>query len=250
MKKNLTAIIIDSNNNHREHLCLLLKQELFGLTVTGCFEHIDLARPVINTLQPDIIFIDPLQCGGDGFKFAKTKTEKGFEVVFVTTPENQKINNKLINHKHEFLQKPVDAVQTIKRIVPLIETALRKKYSIANLTLQQNRLLTLKNNEHGEKKIILNTLAYMESANSQVRFNFADGSNFLVSKTLKVCEEEVYGCGIYRVQKSFLVNILYIERLKRAEGIIYLKAPYTKPIFAGKEELWQELINVWDNLIY
>ena len=250
MKKILTAIIIDSEPIHREQLYVLLMCLNPNLTITGSFENTDAALPFIHSSCPDIIFIDPLQCGGDGFKFAKTKTEKGFEVVFVTTPENQKINNKLINHKHEFLQKPVDAVQTIKRIVPLIETALRKKYSIAHLTLQQNRLLTLKNNEHGEKKIILNTLAYMESANSQVRFNFADGSNFLISKTLKVCEEEVYGCGIYRVQKSFLVNILYIERLKRAEGIIYLKAPYTQPIFAGKEELWQELIKVWDNLTH
>ncbi|MCD4697910.1 MAG: LytTR family transcriptional regulator, partial [Bacteroidales bacterium] len=91
------------------------------------------------------------------------------------------------------------------------------------------KLEVLLSNKNSFEKITLPTLdgiifvkikeiVRCESDNNYTNFFLKDGKRILVSKTLKEYDEMLSPFNFFRIHKSYLINLAFLEQYKKGEG--------------------------------
>jgi two-component system LytT family response regulator len=87
---------------------------------------------------------------------------------------------------------------------------------------------------------------YCESEGSYTTIHLLNGKKIVVSNLLKEYDDMLKDCGFYRVHKSYLINIRYIERFEKGEGgYVVLENEAKVPVASRKRE---ELMEMFDRL--
>jgi two-component system LytT family response regulator len=121
------------------------------------------------------------------------------------------------------------------------------------------QLQTLEDNiqspDKSRKKIILRTfenihlvnindIVYCQSHDNYTNFHLLNGKQILVSNTLKDFDEMLSEYGFFRAHKSYLVNLLHIDRFEKAEGgTIILTDESRVPVATRKKEQLLDMLN-------
>ncbi len=84
MTKKLSALIVDDEEFARENLKMLLEEYCPDVNVVGAAGSAELARNMVEEFNPDVVFLDIMMPGEDGFSFLESMNERKFQVVFTT----------------------------------------------------------------------------------------------------------------------------------------------------------------------
>jgi len=84
MKK---ALIIDDEQRTRELISKMVDSFGFDIETYPLGENVQSGISLIETLQPDIVFLDVQMPDGTGFEVLKSVKHKQFEVIFITAHE-------------------------------------------------------------------------------------------------------------------------------------------------------------------
>ena len=115
----------------------------------------------------------------------------------------------------------------------------------------------MKNDIRQKKKIVLKTMEniylvslqdiiYLESDRSYTTFHTFNHDRIVISKPLKDLDELLCDDGFYRVHKSYLINMMHIQRFEKQEGgNIVLTNDHKIPVPSRKRE---ELLDLFDKL--
>lgn len=105
---NLRAIVVDDEQLAREDLCFLLEQ-LGGIDVVGQAGNGVEGLSTIETLSPDVVFLDVQMPGMTGFEVARRLLEQqpGCQIVFVTAYDQYAIEAFEVNAV-DYLLKPIE----------------------------------------------------------------------------------------------------------------------------------------------
>jgi len=210
-----------------EPAALLLRDKL--MDVTDYFDSIEVfTRPVlayqaILEKKPDLIFSDiemPLIKGVD---LHVQIASLNIPFIYVTAYSSYSLRAIKLQ-AFDYILKPVkeaELEESIKRFILHTETRSRENRS-TQLTFHE-----MMNKQ--KDKIMISTsesiyfipiedIVKVEGLNNYSCIHLNDKSKLVASKTLKYFESQLYSFGFIRAHKSFLVNLIYIERIMNRDG--------------------------------
>ena len=245
----IRCVIVEDEEMARKVLKSLLAQYCPDVMVCAEADDITSGQEVIEAFRPDLVFLDIEMPGGSGFKLLSNIKDIDFEVVFITAYEQFAI--KAIRHDAlDYLLKPVDP----KELVAAVEKVKDAKYKKTLKKQYDNLLRNIDPDQLVVKKISISTsdkihlievddIIRCESDNYYTNIYFKDGTNLLVSKTLKEMEQKLEEYDFVRTHKSHLVNMRCIMNFIKDEMMVLLTDGTKVPVSKRKKERILEVIN-------
>jgi two-component system, LytTR family, response regulator len=250
---NLRAIIVDDEELARKNLTMMLENYCPEIEVIGEASSKNEAKDLIESCQPDIVFLDiRMPSGAEGFELLESLEERNFLVVFVTAFKDYAIKAFQANAVH-YLLKPIDDEElraAVDKIIATKETFTNNpgNYETYFSSLQNlaDRLLKNKNNNRiaishtkGVKIVDEDDIAYLEASGNCTMIYFKDGSRYLDTRTLKIYEEILSDSHFYRIHKSYVVNMNMIKEYLSEDGhILVLKNGTQLPVARNRVSLF------------
>jgi two-component system LytT family response regulator len=223
-------VIIDDDRLIREKLSdLILAHFPESIILAACVSAEEGVK-AIREHKPDLVFLDIMLPGMNGFEMLKHVENFQFELIFVTAHNEYAIQ--AIRHSAlDYLLKPLKTDEfkaAIARFVQKVDisSSLNKRIE----TLQQN----LAEKEISDQKLVINSskgtelipvtdIVYCMSESNYTDIHLKEGKRILASRTLGHFEEELAPSHLFiRIHRSILVNRSFIIRL-HSEGEIELQ---------------------------
>lgn len=221
----LNALLIDDERNNLENLSLLLAAHCPEVRVCGMAASAAEARALIDSLRPDIVFLDIQMPGENGFSLLQSLSRIDFEVVFVTAYDQYGIQAIKFSAL-DYLLKPINANE--------LKAAVQKAFLRVNNRLQhdmlQNMLQLFRHqHERSQHRLALPVngevlfvkpadIMYCMASNTYTSFYQENENKILVSKPIREYEELLAPYGFLRVHQSYLVNKDFVRSFSRKNG--------------------------------
>jgi two-component system LytT family response regulator len=246
----LRAIIVDDELNGIKSLELLIKKFVPGLTIVASTTDATEGKDLINTLQPDIVFLDINMPVLNGFELLEALTHRNFYLVFTTA--HQEYGLKAIKQSAtDYLLKPIgekDILDTVARV----NQKIKAKLDAPDVKKLLGEIINLKNTKvplPGKKTIEYVTPAeilYLEAESSSTRVVLTSLESVLAHKPMKEYEQILCRDGLHfiRIHNSYIINVNYVSRyLKEDGGYVVMPGRKTIPVSKQKKEEFLAAIN-------
>ena len=242
----LRIIIIEDEKVLAETLMNVLAEVAPQCRVMGIAPSIVEARRLIETVKPDIAFLDVELKDGLSFDLLEKLPEINFEIIFVTAYSKYAFNAFKYS-AIDFVVKPIDA-DDISRAVNRAVEALSDK----DIGERVKLLLQNKDENQSNQRIILKTsesvhyvpikdIIRCESDINYTTFHLTGGKNVVVSKTMGEFER-ILPDYFFRVHRSHLVNLNFIHQVKKRSGIVILSNDEKIPVSSRKKDALLEVL--------
>jgi two-component system LytT family response regulator len=220
----IEAIIIDDEEDGREALKLVIEKYCPDVTIKAVVDKPEMGLVVIQSLKPQLVFLDVQMPGMSGFELLQKLSPVTFEVIFVSAYDRYAV--KAIKFSAlDYLVKPID----VDELTHAISRARERLEQVAkNFSLQS----VLHNVQHNAGRIERVAVPSTEGIDffetSDITFCKADdcytvlhlvnGQTKTVTRTLKDFENLLAESGFCRVHNSYLINLRHVKRYVRGEG--------------------------------
>jgi two-component system LytT family response regulator len=223
----LKALIVDDEIKGAETLKLMLKENCPDLQLLGIAHSADEAVTKINTLQPNVVFLDIQMPFGDGFSLLEKIGQINFEVIF-TTAHNEYAVKAFKHNAIDYLLKPVKSVELVKAVNKCKE----KLSQSAQLHKLQNKLSFLKEAfvvhkfpVHTATETILvdmEEIIRLEADGNYTDIFLESGKKLKSTKSLADYEKSLPGDIFLRIHKKHLINRTHVNTIKKGDGLIIM----------------------------
>lgn len=218
----IKALLIDDENDSLERLERLINTHCPGISVIGATSDPLQAIALINTLQPQLIFLDVEMPKLDGFGVLEAFPNATFKVVFVTAYDVYAL--RAIKYSAlDYLLKPLQA-EELKQAVEKVEQTLDKEDKrLSYITQQIKTGYQLERIVIPERKgyciVPLDDILCMEAqSGGYVYLHLNDGRKIAATETLQHYEALLPANQFFRVHRSFLVQISCIRTYDNGKG--------------------------------
>ena len=226
-----TCIIIDDEKHARLTLEEWIKRYLGDrLDVAATASSVNEGVESIKKYKPDLVFLDIEMPEQNGFALFDHFDEISFQVVFSTAYDQYAIDAIKVA-AFDYILKPVSQLEL---------KAMMDRYEKNQLTpgCNQARVNTLIDNydsdcntfnsialptRDGYKMEKISEIIYCRAQESYCHVYLNGQSGYLVSRSLKEMEEILPRDLFFRIHKSFLINLNYIDTYKKPGGYIVLR---------------------------
>jgi two-component system LytT family response regulator len=210
----MRTIIIDDERLARKELAGLLKNFPEIEILAECANS-DEAMEAINSLQPDLIFLDVQMPGKNGFELLE-ELEAVPKVIFVTAFDEFALRAFEVNAL-DYLLKPVEEDRLAEAIHKL--TQQRSVYANPDRTIEINTTGKLGQGDQiflkdGEKCwfVSLNEIRLFESEGNYVRVFFSNNKP-LILKSLNNLEDKL-DHTFFRANRKHIVNLKWVQSVE------------------------------------
>jgi two-component system LytT family response regulator len=220
----LKAVLVDDDENSLSSLCEKLKKHCPMIEIATICDSAAKGIEAIDTLHPDIVFLDIEMPVMNGFLMLQQLIYKNFELIFTTAYDHYAI--KAIRFSAlDYLVKPIE-IQDLKNAV--IKAEEKRNHNIPNPQLE-----LLLEHLHPQRKeiariaipttdglqfIAITDIVYLEASVNYTHFFLTSSKKYIVSKTLKDFEEVLPLDIFIRIHHSYLINKNRVEKYIRGEG--------------------------------
>lgn len=222
----MTALIIEDDADNQAVLRLLLDQHFPKIRVLAACYSVQEGIKAIQTYQPEIIFLDIALPDGTGFDILRDTENTSFSIIFVSAHDHfaaQAFRWSAI----DYLVKPVTA-SLLREAIEKVET--RKQLPG---TAQQIRMLLENINSIQRAKplaklalpttndiefVNIGDIIRVEGEKNYSTFFLNDKRKITVSRTLGEYEKMLGQTTFMRVQKSHIVNLVYVKKYVKSDG--------------------------------
>lgn len=218
----MKVLIVDNEAPLRQALMMMLHQQypdFFVTEASGVREGVH----QIQSLKPDIVFLDIEMDDGTGFDLLEQAGYTGFQLIFTTAYNHYAIRAFRFSAL-DYLLKPVDPVLLYESVEKAMER-LREK----NIQAQVDVLLQQMKPGQADKKIVLKDseatyfirikdIICCEAEGPYTRFRIEQMQPLIISKNLKEYENLLEPEGFIRTHHSTLVNMAKVVKFDKADG--------------------------------
>ncbi|MCD4736358.1 MAG: LytTR family DNA-binding domain-containing protein [Bacteroidales bacterium] len=217
----IKVLIIDDEERARSALKNLINKHCPELSIAGEGFNVKSGYELIVNEEPDAVFLDIQMPDGTGFDLLEKIGTLNFKIVFVSAYDKFAIQAFKFS-AIDYLQKPVEPEQLLETYSRLIQK--ESGYQEIN-----SKLEVLLSNRNSFEKIALATIDGIifvrikeiircESDNNYTNIFLQSGRRIIVSKTLKEYEEMLTPFNFFRIHKSHLINLAFLQQYKKGEG--------------------------------
>lgn len=216
-------IAIIDDEQHARALIRRTLEEHYDQEVSIILEadSVQQGKALLENEALDLLFLDIQLKDGTGFDLLDQFADLDCTLVFVTA-FNHFALRAFDFFAFGYLVKPYqksDLIRVIDRYLndrsagnPKFTKELMEAYNARKLhKIAINEL-------EGFRLLDIDTILYLRSDNNYTEFFTADGSQFWCSKTLKIYEKLLLPEGFFRVHRSFLVNLNFVEGYSNKDG--------------------------------
>lgn len=256
MSELIPVIIVDDMPAHQEALRRKLELYCSDLTVVATCSTPALAIEAIKTFKPVIVFLDIELGTENGFDLLRQAEDFTFRLIFVSAYSSQENLLKAIKVSAAgFVTKPIDKDELVLAVQKVLNDFNREtnashiKTLLHNLSTPapQSQMILLASKSEGERQIRIGDIVYCESDNTKVHFRLIDRKSFSITGSLTDYEQLLRPFGFYRIQRSYLVNINYVDRVMRNQkDVIMLHYPDVEMSASRDKDLWQQFLSAWE----
>lgn len=216
----MKTLIIDDERLARNELRRLL-DNFPKIQIVGEAANADEALPMIEELEPDLLFLDIQMPGKNGFELLQAIEGKTPEVIFTTAFDEYALKAFEFNAL-DYLLKPVELARLSEAIHRVEEerhtteingtSAGMDSPGPATKTLGENDQVFVKD---GEKCwfVKLGKVRLFESMGNYVRLYF-DDQKPLVLKSLNALEDRLNPATFFRANRKHIINLQWIEKIE------------------------------------
>jgi two-component system, LytTR family, response regulator len=238
----LNAILVDDEFNSLENLSSKLTEFCPEINIVAQTQEPENAIKLIDTLKPEVLFLDIEMPRINGFTLLKEIKHKNLEIIF-TTAYNHFAIDAIRLSAFDYLTKPIsiDALQSATQRLQA------SKFSNTNAQLEilndalnnpkdQNKNIALPTTD-GFEMVSIADMIHLESSSSYTKIYFNNNISFLVSKPLAEFEIMLKDYQFFRVHHGHLINLKYVKKyLKNDGGQVVLKNDTTIEISRRKKD--------------
>jgi DNA-binding LytR/AlgR family response regulator len=216
MEKQVTVLLVE---DERHHAVVLQKMvEKLEYAVVGWAANVKEALFMIAEQKPDIVLLDiHLQKGYEGFEVAKYINSNNLAIPFIfmtSLMDKQTIHEAAKLKPHAYLPKPYKA----NELFASIEMAILGKNSNEAEAEEgeddalKNGCVFVRTKRTLFIKVLISDIMYFESDKNYCNF-YEKEKKYAIRRTLAYVETHLDSSDFIRVQKSYIVNIRYIDRV-------------------------------------
>ncbi len=220
----LKAIIIDDEQHCVDRIQKLINKHKNSIDLVKVCKNIEDAKVAIDSLQPDVIFLDVQIHEKTGFDLLKQFVDIDFEIIFTTAFDNYAVNAFKFSAL-DYLLKPIDEDELNKAIEKLKDKASLKDVSKKVEVLIHN----LEEKTEHSKKIAIPTVEGLtfvkvediircQSDINYTHIFLVGHKKMTVAKTLKYFESLLEQYQFFRTHNSHLINLAFVEKYVKGKG--------------------------------
>lgn len=206
----LKAIIVDDERLARRELRSLLV-EFDEISVIGEAEDLSQTIDLIESLKPDVVFLDIQLRNENGFDLLE-KIEKNFKLIFVTAFDEFAIRAFEINAL-DYLLKPVNPERLTTAIERLFDEdeEIQEETELRKLEID-DRLFV----EINERSCFLQVteISHIAASGDYTEIFMKNGKMTLIEKPLKEWEERLPEKHFTRIHRSTIINLNEVEKIE------------------------------------
>lgn len=238
MKKQLTALIAEDMAEYLETIVLAFNQVAPDIKIVGKATTLAETEKLIGQLTPSVVVLDIAfeAEGKTSFDMLHGLRNKGllnFHIVFITAHSESHFYSKAFEFKAvHFIEKPLaldklsEAISRIKEIeVSLTRESKEKKLveEIGILTATRLNTKIIINGPKYDEIYDHNEIIWIEADGRNSIFHFQNEKTIVCSRSLGEIEKELgKNPGFFRIHRSEIVNLNYVERYSRKERLVIL----------------------------
>ncbi len=215
----IRAVLIDDESKGRKTLKNALDKYCHKVDIVGEAEGVVSGKELIETMQPELVFLDIDMKDGTGFDLLEKFQHFSFGVIFVTA-HNEYAVKAFKCSAIDYLLKPVLPEELVQAISKFESEMKLKNLSFRLKSLIENRnhlkKLALATSE-GVELLNIKDLIYCEASGNYTTF-FTPTKQILVSKTIKEYDSFLTETHFYRIHQSYLVNLNFIAKYNKNDG--------------------------------
>lgn len=209
------------------------------IDISGKFTDPEVALHALDSINPDLIFLDIAMPRMSGFEFLKNIPNPRFELIFITAFGDYAIE--AIKHAAiGYLVKPVVNDELVLAVNNAIRNIELKNSLEHNRFLKESLVIT----DETKKKLVIpydgglifseyNKILRLEGETGYTRIFFTDGSNILSAYNIGYYYGMLNKKIFFQCHKSHIINVSYITRYLN-EGIIELNGKHQVPLSRNK----------------
>jgi two-component system LytT family response regulator len=228
----LRALVVDDEEFARKNLTMLLEEYCPEVEVIGEASRKDQAKAIIESSNPDVVFLDiRMPSGAEGFELLEEIENKDFLVVFVTAFKDYAIRAFNASAIY-YLLKPIDIEELQSAVAKVTETRQTfseqpESYTTYFDSLQElsHNLLNNKQSNRiaishtkGLKLVDDETITHLEASGNCTTIYFKDGTRYLDTRTLKIYENLLNPLKFSRIHKSHIINLDLMREYVNDDG--------------------------------
>lgn len=208
----MKAIIVDDERLARNELKRLL-ENFPHIEVIAEASNTDEASALLETLQPDVLFLDIQMPGKTGFEWLESWDGFLPEVIFTTAFDEYALKAFEVNAL-DYVLKPIE----LARLSESIQKLEKRQIQQIRTTASPNHVLGAQDQifvKDGERCwfVRLDRVRLCESMGNYVRL-FFDDQKPLVLKSLNALEERLDPKVFFRANRKHIINLNYIDKIE------------------------------------
>jgi two-component system LytT family response regulator len=218
----IKSIIVDDELIARNVLANYLQKYCPVVEVIGQAQHIKEAVPMIQSLKPQLVFLDVEMPFGNAFDILEACQDQQFETIFVTAYTEYSL--KALNRSAAYyILKPIDitelvaAVNKVQIAILKSEEFNRTQILLQNLKLKPEQQQIILPTLQGFDVIKTSSIIKLQAKGNFTEVYLSDGSCKLICKFLKHFDE-LLDAPFIRIHRSFIVNLDCIKSYSKSAG--------------------------------
>ena len=218
----ITSIVVEDEQNSRELLVNILNNYCPDVEILGLATGVAEATQLIQTHQPDLVFLDIELQDGMGFDIFKNFTEYDFTTIFITGYDQFGIE--AVKHSAvDYLLKPFsikelqEAIARAKRRIKPWQIMKLQENSSEDSELEINSNKLILNSGKSSKVIPCEELIYISADEPYSRLTLKDQRKMLVQIPLfKI--SEILPPFFFKIHRSHIINLYQVSEWDKGRG--------------------------------
>ena len=183
---------------------------------------------LIQEHNPQVVFLDVMMPGRDGFSMLRGIDNRDFAVVF-TTAHDEFALKAIKEEAVDYLEKPIN-IDELQAAVEKVIRRINQPAVVGEGEPEQQELIERIAINSGMDKTIIPTrdgmaivdnrdIIHLEASESYTTIFLTEGRKFLSSKTIKIYEDKLNPQMFFRTHKSHIINITHhLREFQRTSG--------------------------------
>lgn len=230
----IKTVIVDDEEESIDSLRLLLSEYCKDITVVGTANSISSGVQQIDSLNPDLVFLDVEMPFGTGFELLEKIQKVNFQIIFITAYSQYAISAIRCNAL-DYLLKPIDVDELINAVDKLnYENSSNERVeSLISSYSDPKRPLKIALHSEGAYSLVrMDSIIRCEAKVNYTTFFIENTKPITVARTLKEFEKLLPDDKFMRVHQSHLINVDKVEKYYKTDGGYLLMSDCSTVIIA------------------
>ncbi len=199
----------------------LLKNKFPFIEIIGKAQSVKEGIKLIDTLKPDLIFLDIEFPDGDGFTILDSVSFSDFDTIFISSHDQFAMKAFEYSALH-YLRKPIVPAELSEALARLNKGEEETDFStqitkIKDGLIDKDPKLIIPTTE-GLDIIKIKDIKRCEASDVYTIFHMVDGKRYMASKSLNNYEKLLYDINFFRIHSKHLINMQFIVQYRKGKG--------------------------------